>query len=375
MKKKIITTSWHKGGANAIIPIIKRLKEERKLDILALGHGYSEDIFNSKDIDYKTIQDFGLNNVSKESMQTILERENVNLVLTGTSVQDDKNKDVIEQTITLAAKERGIPTLAILDFWANYSIRFSDIYNNQKFKFLPDRIAIIDEFAEKEMLDEGFSKNILIITGNPHFDDLERKSREFTKEKKQDIEKKIKLNHNLWVFYTANKWKTEKDNLNCWGLDIIKLISESLNNEAGLIVKLHYSAYNNYSKDLEELIEYVNQHPKGRIIVPNIEQHELILASDLILTPFSTTAIEAVYMERPCISLQPGLKGIDYLSMLTHNGIIPVGYTIDDCRTLIQKAIKDKEYRKKLLKNTSSFKTDGKATERVVSLIYQMIGV
>ena len=378
MKKKIIATSWHPGGVNAILPVIKILNKEGKVDVVTIAHQYSEKILDEKGINYKTINDYGLSDVSVKSMERLLQEESPDLVLTGTSAQDENNRDTIEQTITLAAKRSGIISLAVLDFWGNYSLRFKDIHTGKSFKFLPDKVAIMDKFAEKDMLKEGFDKERLVITGNPHFDNLEIRARKFTDKEKHILREQIGLNSDLQVFYAANAFKKEKDNLGYWDLNNICLINEVLGklpeeqkNRTSLVVKLHPRVP---ADDLEEISQYINQHSGGRIkLVTNISSQELVLASDITLISFSTVGIEAVYMRKPCISIQPGLKGEDYLAILTQNGLIPVGYNIDDCKSLVKRAIVDKKYRKgELVDKALSFRTDGKATERVTNLVYKM---
>ena len=105
-KKKVLATSWHPGGANAIVPVIKKLQSDGKVNITVLGHQYSEAIYKAAGIPYNTLRTYGLKDVSEGSMAAILAQEIPDLVLTGTSVQDEENRDVIEQTITLAARKR-----------------------------------------------------------------------------------------------------------------------------------------------------------------------------------------------------------------------------------------------------------------------------
>ncbi|MBN2459879.1 CDP-glycerol glycerophosphotransferase family protein [Candidatus Woesearchaeota archaeon] len=378
MKKKVLAASWHPGGINSIIPVIKRLSEEKKAEVVTIGHQYSEKILDAANMDYLTVHDYGLADASYGSMEKVLSQEAPDLVLTGTSSQDDSNRDVLEQTLTLAAREKPIPSLAVFDFWANYSMRFDDIYTGEKFKFLPDRIAIMDQYAEKAMLDEGFEKERLVITGNPHFDDLEAKAKSFSERDKQDINERIGLKSKLMVFYAANAWKKDKAGCGYWDLDNIILIDETISGlpgnqkqKAGLVIKLHPRTPGG---DVEEIRDYLKSSQSNPSIVADIGTQQLVLASDLTLTSNSTVGIEAVYMGKPCISIQPGLKGKDFLSILTKNNIIPFGYTGQDCRSLIREAIVNDTYRnKELIEKASGFRTDGKATERVTQLVYQML--
>jgi len=382
-KPKILATSWHPGGINAIIPVIKKIKQDSLVDIIVFGHEFSEPILEQAGIDYKTIQDYSFPDVSIKSMQKLLQQTNPNLVLTGTSTQNG-TQNILEQTITLAAKESKIQSLAVLDFWGNYYERFTDIYANanKRFQFLPDKIAIMDQYAQAEMFAEGFSKDKLVITGNPHFDGLEEKSNNFTNEQKNQILAKVGLNKKTHVFYAANVWEQYKEEYGFWDLDNIQLINTSINNlpiehkqRTGLIVKPHPRTP---KQDLEKIRKYIRTNNQ-RIeqertkLVTDIHPHDLVLASDLTLTPNSTLAFEAVYMHKPCISVQPGLKTKNYLQILTKNNLIPVGYSTENCMNLIQKAITDKDYRENLVENASSFTTDSKATQRVTDLVYEMI--
>jgi len=375
MKLKILATSWHPGGMNAVIPVIQRLNQEGKVDVVTIGHGYSEAILDKNGISYKKINDYKLEDVSIQSMEKLLEKELPNLVLTGTSIQDEKTRDVLEQTITLAGRQMKIPTLAVLDVWMNYSLRFNDIFSGEHFRFLPDKIAIIDRYAEKDMLAEGFDKNRLVITGNPHFDGLESKAKKFTKEEKTSLRHRIGLESGVLLFYAAGAWQTTKSEYGFWDLDNIKLVNEVIKEspkEKGLVVKLHPRTP---KEDLDEIKKYIETESRRRIgLVSDFDSQDLVLASDLTLTPFSTLSIEAIYMGKPCISMQPNLQGEDYLAILTKNKIIPVGYTPEDCKSLVRRAFTNREYREKeLIKQASGFKTDGKATERVTNLVYKLL--
>lgn len=383
-KPKILATSWHPGGINALIPIVKRVKHDSLADIVVVGHEFSEKILRDANIDHRTIKDYSLQNVSVDSMQSLLQQTTPNLVLTGTSVQDEKNKQVIEQTITLAAKESGIPSLAVLDFWGNYYERFSDMNTNERFKFLPDKIAIMDKYAQEKMFAEGFPKGISAITGNPHFDGLEQKAASFTKKDQDEILGKVGLNKRIFIFYAANVWENYAQEYGFWDLDNINLINKAINNmpedyqqRTGLIVKLHPRTPEQDLEKIKKHIQETNQATEQKRIelVTDIHPQDLVLACDLTLTPNSTIAFEAVYMHKPCISVQPGLKTKNYLEILTGNKLIPGGYTSEACTDLVKRAVTDKTYREGLVTQSSSFTTDGKATERVTNLVYEMLGI
>jgi len=85
--KKILATSWHPGGANAISPVIKSLREKDDVEVVAIGYQYSEKVFERDGVEYRKISDYGLKDVALDSMFELLEMESPDLIVTGTSVQ------------------------------------------------------------------------------------------------------------------------------------------------------------------------------------------------------------------------------------------------------------------------------------------------
>ncbi|MBT5023078.1 hypothetical protein HOK51_08190 [Candidatus Woesearchaeota archaeon] len=380
MKPKVLATSWHPGGMNAIAPVIKLLQEKNLIELVVMSHNFSEKILDSHNIPYKTIQDYDITQVSVENMKQILDTEKPDLVFTGTSVQENKKDIAFEQTIIKAAKEKKMTTLAVLDFWGQYSERFGKLEPQDEFTILPDTLAIMDEYAKKDLIEREFPSDLLKITGNPFFDNIENYALNFSETDKQNIRKKIGLEQNVLLFYAANAWKQNIEKFGYWDLENIIIIDNALESvpanlkeKTGVCVKLHPRCP---SEDLEEIQTYIHNSKNNIKLVSNMNSHDLILSTNITFTPSSTAAIEAIYMNKPAASIQPGLKCQDYLSILTKNDIAPVGYTVDDCKALVRRVITDSNYREhELREKASRFRTDGKATERVTALVYEMLGL
>lgn len=379
MRKKVIATSWHPGGVNAILPVIKRLNRESKLDIVTISHEYSEEIFQEADIKHKTINNYGLSDVSLESIYKLLKIESPDLILTGTSIQDKNNRDVIEQTITLAATEIGINSISVLDFWANYDGRFSDIYTNKKFRFLPSKIAIMDTLAENAMIKEGFPKERLVITGNPFFDDIIELKNNFTEEDKQRVKNDLNISLDSYLFLFASQPSesfygnslgyTEKTVLREL-LDAITFIP-NVDRDVSVLVKVHPR------EKKEDLENIVKGYKYFQIIVDqSYPTRETILASDAIISSTSTVLIESSYLEKPSISLQPGLKVEDMLITNELEVTLPI-YKHGEVNLILEKLLFDKNYEKELSHKAKAkgFSIDGKATERVTELVYEMLNL
>lgn len=373
MNRRIVATSTHPGGANAIAPVIKQLSYEGSYGVLVIGHQSSEKIFQSYRIGYNTIYNFGLPDVSVESMNKLLQLESPSLVLTGTSYQTDDNRDIIEQTMTLAAKKVGIKSLAVLDMWDEYRRRFSNVYTGEDLVFLPDKIAIMDRLAEEAMIKEGIERERLVITGNPFFDELVGLKDSFGLDELMKVRIDLGIHPNAFLIFYGSQ-PIEHDYGQKYGYTEKTALRELLNavdslpreEDVSVLVKVHPREN---KRDLEEIARgygypiVVDQQSKTR---------PALLASDVVVSPFSTVLVESSYLDKPSISLQPGLIIEDPLITNKLGVTLPV-YKPEEIRSVLESVLFDSNYLKKLEEKRKDFKTDGKATERVAKLVHKML--
>lgn len=391
--RKVFATSWHPGGANAIAPAIKRLIAEGKIDVIVFGHEFSEPIFAKAGIPFKTFQEgfwekiwrIVLNiicfiftwrwvfPISPARLRKILDKEKPDLVITGTASQEDKSRDILEHAVIIVARRLGIPSLAVLDFWdgtGNYYKRFTDERDGVKFALLPDYLAVMDDVAKEEMLDEGFPEDRLVVTGQPYFDNLPEKARLFTQEQRNEVRRKMGLEGNTLFFFGGNGFKDAVPYTGYWDLDIVRTIADSLPKlpDVGVAARLHPRMPDFQKDEIRELIANSGANMK---LVSDIDSQTLSLAADMTIVAFSTLGLEAVYMRRPCVSFQPDLMRDDQL-IVSRKGLIPAGYDAQTCKDLLVKAT-DPVWRQETLKKSAGFTTDGKATDRVVELVYSVL--
>lgn len=375
MKKKILAAAWHPGSANAIVPVIQRLNCEDNVEVVTIGYQYSEKIFTEKNIKYETISAYNLKNVSVESMACLLEAESPDLVFTGASMQSAQIKDVIEQTLILAARKKGVKTLALLDFWANPSLKFSDAHSNEKFKFLPDKIAIPDKFAEEIMINEGFDAKNLVITGNPYYDELVTLKKEFSQKDKLRIRHDLRFGPDDYIILYASQ-PIEYDHGSKFGYTEKTALRELLDavkdlrgkRKMSILVKVH-------PRENQSNLEAIIKDYDLRVIVNKTYPiRPAVLASDIIISPSSTTLVESSYLDLPSISLQPGLINPDKDILVTNKlGITVPVYKHGEIKFVLEKLLFDNNYNLELAEKRKDFRTDGKATGRVVDLIYSML--
>ena len=160
MKKrvKIIFSAQDPGGFNALWPIIKELKKKRNVLSKIVLANESREIAKKRKINFR---DAG--KLSQKSLIKLIQRDKPDLVFTATSLGLS-----VEKIITKIAKKQGVKTAAIIDFWVNYKLRFSDP-GTENLAYLPDYILVVDEIMKKEMVKEGFDLKRIFVSGNPYF--------------------------------------------------------------------------------------------------------------------------------------------------------------------------------------------------------------
>jgi len=174
------------------------------------------------------------------------------------------------------------------------------------------------------------------------------------------------------IFYAAHVQKKYEDRYGFYDLHVLNALNEGLRGvdySVATVVKMHPAASSAEQGLIKECVEGM----KNARIVYEESARDLALASDLVVTAFSTVGIEALLMGRPVVSLQPGLSGENPYRFVTNPGIVPVGFTHDECVDLLRCIVHDDAYRRLLAENAKSFKTDGRATERVAALIYEYL--
>ncbi len=136
------------GGLDVIWPLFKRMRQGGYVVELLLTGSAAK-----KEPAYRVNEEDVLKMLGTKCCDYIL--------VTGTSWHSE-----IEISAIAFCKEKGIKTVAILDYWSNYKERF-------RFKegyVFPDYYFVMDELAKKEAIEDGVPPEIIRITGSPGLD-------------------------------------------------------------------------------------------------------------------------------------------------------------------------------------------------------------
>jgi len=232
---------------------------------------------------------------------------NIDCVFTGTS--HPESSDLFEVNIIKKAKSENVYTIAFIDHWINFELRFKGLSEQE----MPDEIWVVDENAKILAEKEGLPSEILKVKGNPYHFFLGNcwKPTNQNKEYLTQIGIPEKDIHILFApdpFSIRDIYKrtgfTEAEALKTV-LEIVQQLKSAF-----LIVKLHPL------QPLEILKDVLDCHsdvPYKLVTEANVP--ELLHASDVVIGFYSNLLLEAKALNKKVIRYFPGNEQADLLRM------------------------------------------------------------
>jgi hypothetical protein len=298
---KVLAGSSEVGGAECLIPLIEKLRAKGYQVVSVAGQNAGK-VFRK----YGTAPEY--------SAETAAECYDVAARAVG-CVKPDAivtgllgYKDNIDYSLIRIAKEQHIPVMSILDSWMNYGDRVSDPKSDDKYGFLPDCIAVMDEFALQEAIADGIPESHCIVTGHT-------KSNQFAKIglKRSDIECKRKILGRLNI-------SDEKS--------VIVFFSQSLSEcyppkyfgyDIDDVLGILLPAFQRIREETGAVLIF-KEHPRRKSICPDALSgvsgailaydegaDDLLVIADAVAGISSTLLVYSVALGIPTISIQPNL--------------------------------------------------------------------
>jgi hypothetical protein len=208
----------------------------------------------------------------------------------------------------------------------------------------------------------------IIVTGQPRYDIINDAWKVYSRE---DFCRRynIKSNNKIILWATQCHGLSNEENIKNF-----KAIFGAMKNLIGmtLIIKQHPAEGEDYTNMMNS---YIHDYKINALITPkNSDTLEQIFISDLMITRASTTAIEAIAMNKPVIVLNLSNEPdpVEYINEGVAKGV----YREEDIGPAIKGLLEDDSdlaaYRMAYI-NKYLYKIDGKATQRVMDIIYCML--
>jgi len=367
-KIKILAFAGQAGGAAALAPICRAiLAEEWQLQLLSKDPGSA---FFRKEgmepVDVPFFNPTALTELCEEKLQGLPD-----LVIT--SATSLPFVDMTEKYLWRWGDERDIVTVGILDQWQNYALRFSGLGDKDRLAYLPDYIFVMDEWAKKEMIEEGISEELIVITGQPAFDTVLKEHNDLISQR-DNIKDELGISKQAAVV-TFVAEALRKDFGDALGYDeqtTLKFLGDTLNEisdcnknlEIEFVVKLHPE--NKYEK-----FEWiVSKWPvlKKQIIMGNISPRKVIEVSDLVIGMSSILLVEAMLAEKTVVSLQLDSKvGPQLVSVRVE--AIPFVKDRDEAKRLLEILLCDDGYKREYLQKQSEWQIKNSGTQNCLNML------
>jgi hypothetical protein len=261
----------------------------------------------------------------------------------------------------------GINTLTIQE--GLYEIpSFHHMFNSKK-------IALQGEEVKNDFLKSGVEEGRLVVTGAPVYDFIKDNAR-IRKEADslKYLEKYgIDLKKGLIVFASQpcdkKLYKIEEKRR------ILVALKMAMANfpDCILVVKLH--PYERYEELADSILE--KDCDKNIVVMKDINIFDLMYICDLLITKWSTCALEAILLDKLVMTINLGAAP-DPFPYADNNVALGV-YREEDITPSLRRILYDRNTKEKLRENRSKFienfayRLDGNATDRILSLTQEMM--
>jgi hypothetical protein len=368
--------SRDQGSVQTTIPVIQALSQALSTmpDIrpVVFSLTVSRALLDKHGIAHTPLDEQAYADNPREHLGTVLDRWQPHLVVSGSSPAKTTPPETPEQFLLLAARRRGIPTVAILDYWGLYRERFVTRGNKADPELLPDRLCILDRLCHDDLTTLGIPAERMSITHNPWVDSVVRSAESppaassLLRNARRTI---LFVSQPLAESAPSRSWRCSQDRLLEELIDALPLgLWDGLTRV--LVWKHPAEAPDRWlpaKLPRRDGVEVVVSEERGGAVLAHV---------DLLATSHSTVAYEALYYGTPCVSLgmndQPRDHVVDRIGLSVS---VPDAKALHDLLVrddLVQRR-QDLLVKKRRLIADGIFFSDGRATERVLALIYNML--
>ncbi|MDD5286878.1 MAG: hypothetical protein PHD54_13570 [Desulfuromonadaceae bacterium] len=316
-----------------------------------------------------------ISEITPDEVELFLRKLSPDIVITGTSA-DDKTEKYLWQ----AAGNLDIPSIAIMDQWVNYGLRFSEYgvseiakyIKERSHPFLPSIIVAMDEYSRMEMIAEELPAERIVVCGQPYFETIVTYIPEPSL--LSDCNLCNMIGEDDFVILYASEPITGtygEQASDFWGyteksvfaalVRALSALQAETSRRLLLVIRPHPK------EDREGLTDIVASCPGIQWSVDTkTPSMALMRRADLVCGMSSMFLIESVIMERPTMSIQIGLKRENPF-ILDRRGILASVLSYEELCIQLRRIIINKEFSK------PRFDVISNPVERIISEMEKLL--
>ena len=276
----------------------------------------------------------------------------------------------------IASKKKQVPTIAIQHgVITTNSLEYTIAPNekgedaNSKLWILPTKLAVYGDYTKKVLEALLYPSDNITITGHPDYDVLFRLEKTIDK---KEILKDLGIKSDqkrIITFTTQALWSMKsREKLLRTVLEVVKKLEDVI-----LLIKPHPGENENWHKKIIKEMGVQNAIVLNR----DCNTAKALFVCDLMITSYSTTALEAIALNKPIITLNLQNEREPY--PYAESGATIGVFRSEDLSYTIENALENKNLRRKLAERRQKFlsehvcKSDGRSSERIVNLISNIV--
>ena len=294
-QKTVLLACYDAGGANALAVLSQDLVQEG-YRVLNLAVGPAGPVYENQGIRPWRKYD---KDIPARTAEQVLDQARPDCVVLGTSLQAWTERNICRE-----AGKRGIPRISLVDFWSNYALRFSSPGQND-LAYLPDRVAVLDEFCRSGCLEDGIPGELMTITGNPYWDYLCSLKDPWKRKVRDSVRSGLGLAPDVaTILIISSNLKNLEFDFGFRDQDVLETIFKVVEEKGGpvrarCLIKPHPGEN---KAELEKIVR-----GRGLVLEPEASALEAVLASDMVVGSVSSLVCETALLGRRVVSFLPAL--------------------------------------------------------------------
>lgn len=364
----VVSACGDAGGAAALAPVLERLVKEGRVSVESYAYGQGIEVLARSGLIPRAVPA----NADADWCDSALLQHQPALMLVATSHNDQNH----EKTFVAAARKRGIPSMALLDFWTNGRARFCDPAG--RLLYVPDRIAVMDTAARHSLIAEGLPRDAIVVTGHPGLDALMERKGQLTSTGRYAAGRASETRRcDVRVLFVSQPLREihracaadllgyDEQSVLDDVIDALELVARRSRIDVTLIIRPHpresIDAYAGRDSDVIRVV--VSKQGDARATA---------LDADLVVGMTSMLLVEACYLGRPVVSIQPNRRQFGALPSQVLNRITAV-YRREDIAAALERLSADPHEREIAASRAAAIEWAAPATPRVIDCVYAMI--
>lgn len=369
--KRVLALSRDRGSMQAIIPVIKSLRDDAEIEVAVVSMEVSRTLLEGEGIVAEYLGEDRFARAPEGCVAEALKRLKPNLILSGSSPAKGPLPETPEQYAIIEGCRRGIPTLAVLDFWGMYLERFSPDGVRASPDFIPDRLCVLDQRCRMDLARLAVPDHRMSVTHNPWMDAVAMASQSPPPPPPlfRDVTglRALLVSQPLRETQHHRRWPYDQ-------FDLLRLLLHALPESGG---KHRVVVWPHPLEHRERWDAKVFSLRGSDMVVAEERGAEYLAHADLVVSSHSTLMYEALYHCTPCLSLRPGASD-EPPPMDNSHGLLRQCFDADSLRRYLAlfdpAAARAKlRQRKKRLMNQQLFFSLGGATAAVAGAARGML--